>query len=278
VVGHLQDVGVQRHARRQQLRLGGDLDIPGQKHGAGPGGRAEHRRAVVDLRAVVRVDVLGRMLRAQHVQREGRPHEPGARPHLDQPRAGRGRLPPHPLEGPTWLTDGTDGDRADRSAAQRPGEPADMVRVQVADQHHRQRRHPEPVQAGVHRPVVGSGVDEHRPPRLPDCQDQRVALTDVARHHGPVRRGPARTHHTGGHQHQQQPDDQGEKQRTDPRGAAEQHDGEHGHGEQHGPAGSVRPRDDASGHGRYPIRDGDEPAHRRAGQPGTGLCRGHRYR
>ena len=269
---------MQRHARRQQLRLGGDLDVTGQEHGAGSGGRANHRRTVVDLRAVVRVDVLGRMLRAQHVQRERRPHEPGARLHLDHPGARRGGLPPHPLECPPWLTDGTDGDRTDRPAAQCPGEPADMVRVQMADQHHRQRRHPEPVQAGVHRPVVGPGIDEHRPPRLPDRQDQRVALTDVARHHGPVRRGPARAHHAGGHQHQQQTDDQGEKQRTDPPGAAEQHDREHGHGEQHGPAGSVRPRDDASGHGRCPVRDGDEPAHRRACEPGTALCGGHRHR
>ena len=129
MVGNLQDVGVQRHACRQQLRLGGDLDVAGQEDGAGPGGRAKHRRAVVDLGAVVRVDVFGRMLRAQHVQRERRPHEPGARPHLDQPRARRGGLPPHPLQCPPWFTDGADGDRTDRPAAQHPAEPADVVRM-----------------------------------------------------------------------------------------------------------------------------------------------------
>ena len=89
VVRHLQDVRMQRHARGEQLCLGGHLDVPGEQHGADRRRRAEHRRAVVDLRAVVRVDVVGRMLRAEHVQGEGGPHEPDPGSHLHDPHARR---------------------------------------------------------------------------------------------------------------------------------------------------------------------------------------------
>ena len=269
---------MQRHARGEQLCLGGHLDIPGEQHGADRRRRAEHRRAVVDLRAVVRVDVVGRVLRAEHVQGEGGPHEPDPGSHLHDPHARHGRLPPNPVERPPWLVDGADRHRTDRSATQRPGEAAHMVRMQVADQHHRQCRHPEPVQAGVHGPVIRPGVDEHRTSRPAGREHQCVTLPDIARHDGPAGWRPPRAQHPGGDQDQQEADDHCEEQRTDPAGAGEQHDRDDDRGEQPRSGRATRPRDDRPGHRCRPVRHRDEPAHRRAGEPGAPLRGGHGHR
>ncbi len=153
-----------------------------------------------------------------------------------------------------------------------------MVCVQVADQHHRQGRHPEPVQAGVDRPVVRPGVDEHRSPRLSGREHQRVTLADVARHDGPAGRRPTGTQHPGGHQDQQQADDHREEQRTDPAGAGEQPEGGDDCGEQPRPGEPGRPRDDRPGHRRRAVRHGHEPTHRRAGEPHAPVGGGHRHR
>ena len=269
---------MQRHARGEQLCLGGHLDVPGEQHGADRRRRAEHRRAVVDLRAVVRVDVVGRVLRAEHVQGEGGPHEPDPGSHLHDPHARHGRLPPNPVERPPWLVDGADRHRTDRSATQRPGEAAHMVRMQVADQHHRQCRHPEPVQAGVHGPVIRPGVDEHRTSRPAGREHQCVTLPDIARHDGPAGWRPPRAQHPGGDQDQQEADDHCEEQRTDPAGAGEQHDRDDDRGEQPRSGRATRPRDDRPGHRCRPVRHRDEPAHRRAGEPGAPLRGGHGHR
>ena len=153
-----------------------------------------------------------------------------------------------------------------------------MVCVQVADQHHRQCRHSEPVQAGVDGPVVRPGVDEHHPPRLPGREHQRVTLPDVARHDGPAGWRPTRTQHPGGDQNQQEADYHREEQRTDPAGAGEQHDRDDDRGEQPRSGRAARPRDDRPGHRRRPVRHRHEPAHRRAGEPGAPLCGRHRHR
>jgi hypothetical protein len=98
--------------------LRGDLDVSGQQHGAGRGRRPQHRRGVVDLRAVVRVDVLRRVLRTDHVQGERGPHEPGAGLHHDHSRPDRRSLTRYPVECPPRLPDRADRDGADRPAAQ----------------------------------------------------------------------------------------------------------------------------------------------------------------
>jgi hypothetical protein len=199
---HLEHVRPQRHARGQHLCLRGDLDVAGQQHGSGRCRRTHHGRAVVDLGAVVRVDVLGYVLRTEHLQGQRGPHEPGTGLYRDHPRTDRCSLPREAFQCPPRFVDRPDGDDAHRPAAQRPGEAADVVRVQVTDQDHRQRRDTQPVEAGIHRSVARPGVDQHGPPLLPGREDQCVALADIARHHGPARRRPARPQHPGGHEHQ----------------------------------------------------------------------------
>ncbi|MDT7579126.1 MAG: hypothetical protein QOK35_390, partial [Pseudonocardiales bacterium] len=194
VMRHLQHVGAQRDARREQLRLRGDLDVPAEQHRPRGRDRTEHDRTVVDLRAVVRVDVLRRALRPDHVQGERGPRQPGADRDLHDRRAGDRRQPAHPRQRRPGLVDRADGDRPHRPSPQRSGETADVVGVQVADHHERQGRDAEPTQAGVDGAVVGSGVVQHRASLLTRGQDQRVTLPDVSGDHRPTGRRPARPH------------------------------------------------------------------------------------
>jgi hypothetical protein len=215
VVGHLEHVGVQRNAGREQLRLRGDLDVPAEQHRAGCRHRAEYDRAVVDLRPVVRVDLLGRVLRPEHLQGERGPREPGAERNLHDRDADDGRLPSDARQRRPGVVDRTDDDRPHRSSAQCTGQATDVVGVQVADHHERQGRDAEPAQAVVDRAVVGPGVDQHRPALLARGQDQCVALPDVAGDHHPSRRRPARAHDPRRHEDEEQPDDHREQQRAD---------------------------------------------------------------
>jgi hypothetical protein len=275
VVRHLEHVRPQRRVRGQQLRLRRDLDVAGQQHGAGRRRRAHHHRGVVDLGAVVRVDVLGRVVRTEHVQGESGPHEPGAGSHRDHPRTGRAGLTRDPVERPPRLPHRPDGDRADRPVAQRSRKTADVVGVQVADQDDRECGDAEPIEAGVDRPVDRPGVDQHGPPPLTGREHHRVALPDVARHHRPLRRRPAGAQHPGRHQHEQQADGRREEQRTDAPGAGEHHEREHDQGQQRGAGDAGRPRDHAARHGRRAVRHGDEPTDGRAREPDASL-RGRR--
>jgi hypothetical protein len=273
VVRHLEHIRVQRRAGREELPLRGHLDVPAEQHGAGRGRRPDHHGAVVDRGAVVRVDVLRRVLRAHDLQRQRRPREP--RPRGD-PQHGNARCPglaADALQRPPRLVDRPDGDAAHGPAAQRPGEPADVIRVKVTDQHEGNRRDAQPAQARVDRPVVRPDVHEHRPPRLPGGQDQRVALADVARDQRPARGRPAGPPHPGRHQYQQQPDDGRKQQRPDPTDASEQRDHQRECHEQPGPRPAVRPRQDRTGHRGRSVRHSHEPGHRRTSQaraPGRG--------
>jgi hypothetical protein len=271
VVRHLQDVRVQRHPRGEQLRLGGDLDVPAEQHRSGGRRRPDDDRAVVHLRAVVRIDVFGGMLWREHLQRQPGPDQPDAGVDLDDLRARRRGLPAHPLQRPHRLVDRTDGHRPHRPAPQRTGETAHVVGVQVADHDHRDGVNAQPVQACVDRPVVGARVDEHRTPRLTRREDQRVALADVARHDHPARRRPPGPDDSGRDQHEQQADDGSEQQRPDAPRPGEDDECQHDRTEQRGTTPPPGPRDDRARDRRRPIGHRHQPPDRRPGQPGTQL-------
>jgi hypothetical protein len=111
---HLQHVRVQRHPGGEQLGLCSHLHVAAEQHGPRGGRRPDDHRAVVDLRAVVRIDVLGGMRGPEYVQRQPGPHHPDAGADLHDLGARRRGLPPHPFQGPHRLVDRTDGHRADR--------------------------------------------------------------------------------------------------------------------------------------------------------------------
>ena len=106
---------------------------------------------------------------------------------------------------------GPDRDRPDRPSAERARQAADVIGVQVAEQHEGDAAHPEAREAGVDRPVGRTGVDQHHPARTRRGQHDGVALPDVARHDHPPRGRPARRdepgrddHHRGAREHGEQ--------------------------------------------------------------------------
>ena len=153
-----------------------------------------------------------------------------------------------------------------------------MVRVQVADHHQRERRHAEPVQAGIDGAVARAGVDEHRSTGLPGRENERVTLTDVAGHHDPPARWPARPHHPRGHQHQHQPDHHGEQQSAHPADPQEQQDQQHEQGQQRRPRSAGRPRQHAAGHRGGVVGHHDQPPDRGPGEPRASVRRPGRHR
>ncbi len=107
--------------------------------------------------------------------------------------------------------DRPDGDPTDRPTAQRPGEAADVVGMQVAEQHEGDPAHAEPGEAGVDGPVRRAGVDQHHPARPRRGQDDGVALPDVARHDHPAGRRPARRDEPGRDEHDRDARERGEQ-------------------------------------------------------------------
>ncbi len=110
VVGHLEDVGAQRHIGGEQLRLRGHLDVAAEQERADGRRGPQDDRAVVHGRAVVRVDGVGSVPRAEHLERERGPAESDPRGDLHHPRPGRLGLPAHALQRPHGLADRPDGD------------------------------------------------------------------------------------------------------------------------------------------------------------------------
>ena len=163
VVGHLEHVGAQVDSGGQQVGLGRQLDVAGEQDRAGCGLGAHHERAVVDLRSVVRIDRRVGVARPDDVEHEPRPPQLLAGREGHQRRTGLVGLPLHLDQRLVRLANGPDRHPAHRPPAQRAGQAVRVVGVQVADQHQGDAPHAEPAQAGVHRAVLRSGVDQHHP-------------------------------------------------------------------------------------------------------------------
>ncbi len=255
---------------REQVGLLGQLRVARQQHRARRRGGADDERAVVDGGAVVRVDGRGRVQRAQHVEGEAGPGQPPTGRQRDQRRPGRGGLARHGAQRPGGFVDRPHADPAHRTPAQRAREPADVVGVQVAEQHEHDAPHPEARQAGVDRPVRGPGVDQHHPAGARGGEHDGVALADVARHDDPARRRPAGRHDPGRHDHDRGARHRGEQQPPPPSGTTHgEDDGERADHEQ-GARRAVGPRERGAGDRRGVVGHRDEPAHGPSGEPDAG--------
>ena len=221
VVGQLEHVRAQVGSGCQQVGLCGELDVAGEQRGGRRHGGPQHEGAVVDRRAVVRIHTGSRMPGSEHVHGELRPPEtlPGCQRHQRCARL-RGPARDGPQR-PVRLVDRADSDCSYRPPAHRSRQAADMVGMQVAEHDHGDALHAEPVEAGIDRAVTGAGVDQHHPARTAGGEHHGVALSDVARHHGPPGRRPSRRDEPRGHEHQPQPDEHREQHRSPPPRPAE---------------------------------------------------------
>jgi hypothetical protein len=268
-VGHLQHLRTKVRAARHERRLGRELHVPGQQDPARRGGRADDDRRVVDRGAVLAVRGGGSRGRSEDVELEGRPAEPAPRGELDQTGPRGPRLPRDPADQALRLVGGPERDPADRPAAQRTRQPADVVRVQMGEDHERQGLHPEPAQAGVHGALLGPGVHHDRPTRLAGREDQCVSLPDVTGHRRPRLRRPSRADEPGGHEHESQADQ--DRQHDPARPPEPERDDERDQEpEQRDRADeSGGPRQHPARDRRRPVPDQHQPADRRACRPGA---------
>jgi hypothetical protein len=112
-------------------------------------------------------------------------------------------------------------DRADSDCSYRPPahcsrQAADMVGMQMCEHHHGDAPHAEAVETRIDRSVTGAGVDQHNPARTAGGEHHRVALSDVACHHGPPGRRPSRRNEARRNEHQPQPYEHREQHRSPP--------------------------------------------------------------
>jgi hypothetical protein len=264
VVRHLEDVGGQVRAVGHDagLRLG--AEIAGEQHPHPAHGGPQHQAEGVRLGSGGRPLELG----CQHLER-GVAHlaSPAGRQHdVLRPSAGH-----HPLQVRHPVVGGRQhpgGHLPDLPAGQRAGQPADMVGVQVREEHQGQPPHAEPVQASGHRGAPGAGVDQHRFAGT-GGQHQRVALADVAGDDHGVGQRPAPADLAHRPAERNDPDQGRQRQRAQPwpaqqrpRAPAQQHR------QQDRPRGAGRPSGGPVRHRGGPLGDRNEPAHRPAGEPG----------
>ncbi len=271
VVGHLEHVGAQRNPRREQVCLACQLDVAGEQHRARRGSCPHDQRTVIHRGAVVGIDPLRGVGRTDDLERQRGPCQPLPGHQPDERRACRRGLPAHQLKRPTRLSGRPDRNGARRPPAQRPGQPADVVGVQVAEHDEIERADPEPAKASVDRPVLRAGVDQHGPPRPAGGEHQRVALADIAGDDGPSDGWPARRHDPGRDQHQQQPEQRRQQHRAPPRRTPEGDRGQQHTGEQHRTAPPCGPGHQCSRDRGGSVGHRDQPADGGPGQPGTPL-------
>jgi hypothetical protein len=264
VVRHLEDIGGQVRAVGHDPRLRLGAEVAGEQHPHAPQGRPQHQAQVVRLSPRGRPLGLG----CQHLE-PGLAHltslargqhdvlSAGSRQDLFQVR--------YPVVGGRQRSG---GHLPDLPAGQRPGQPADVVGVQVREEHERQPAHAEAVQAAGDERAVRSGVDQHRLAGA-GRQHQRVALAHVAGHDHGVGQRPAPADLTQRPAQRHHPDHRREGERTQPwpaqqrpRAAGQQQR------EQDRARGARRPTRGAVRYRGGPLGDRDQPAHRPAGEPG----------
>ena len=224
VVRHLQHVGPQVHAPTQQPLLCLFTEVPGEQDP-----HAVHRHPGDDGQ-VVGLGATGGDLgrRCQHLD--------GGRPHLalvagHQYLLSRPRAADRPAQRGATVVGGRErsrGHHPDLPVAERAGQAADVVGVQVGEQHQRQPVDAQPVQTAVHRDHVGSCVDQHGLPRTRG-HHEGVPLADVAGHEDGVGGPPPAGHLPQRPPEQHDADDQRQGRRAQPGPAPE---GEH-HGHDH---------------------------------------------
>jgi hypothetical protein len=93
VMRHFEDVGTQGHVGGEEIALLGQLRVAGEQDRSRGRGGADDKRAVVDGRAVVRIDDGGRVRRPQHVEGEAGPGQPPTGGQRDKRHAHRGGVP-----------------------------------------------------------------------------------------------------------------------------------------------------------------------------------------
>jgi hypothetical protein len=263
VVRHLEDVGgqVEPVADEPLLRLGSEVageqdpqavhghprdhaEVVGGRSGHRPVGRRREHLELgrSDAHAITRLE-----------------HRPGAR-----------GAPEHRVQcgGPVVVgCERTRGHRADVAAGQRSGQTADVVGVEVAEQHQRQLVDAQPVEAAVDRADLRTGVHQHSRAG-PGRHHERVPLADVAgdEHravHRPAARHlpqrPADDHHCDQRHQCEHPHTGRPPQHHD--GAQQQKT------EQQAAQGTLRPGRGSVGQGGGALGDDHQPAHRPAGRP-----------
>ena len=274
VVGHLEHVGGQVGARAEDLRLGLGAEVTGEQHPDAPLGGPEHQAEVVG------VDTRGGPGRIGCEHLELRAVDAASLPrHQHDVLGSHGGQQPlqlrHPVVGRGQRAG---GHLADLSAGERAGQSADVVGVQVREQHQRQPLNAEPVQAAGHQGTLGAGVDQHRLAGG-GGQHQRVALPDIAGDHDRVRQRPSPADLPQRPAERDDPDERSDGQRPQP-GPAHQRPRPAGQQqrEENRTSGAGRPRRRAVGQRRGALGDHHEPPHRPAGEPGedVGRTRGHR--
>lgn len=263
VVRDLQDVGAEVDAPVEDAGLRHRAQVAGEQHADPALGDPHDHRQVVG-RGGRRGDL---RRRSEHLQCRRADHPPVPRPQHLPPRTGPagGRVDGgRPLVG---RREGAGGDHVDVPPAERAGQPADVVGVEVREQHEGQAVHAQPVEAAVHGTDVGARVDEDGLPRS-RRHDQGVALPDVAGDQDRLRRRPPVGHLAQRPAHDEQTEQGGQGERAQPRAAPQEQGGEEQHdGEQDGAAGAGRPAGRAVGQARRHPGDQHQPAHRPAGEP-----------
>ncbi|SMO92035.1 hypothetical protein SAMN06273567_107117 [Geodermatophilus aquaeductus] len=263
VVRHLEHVGAQVHPAVEHTRLGGGTQVAGEQHPDAARGDPHDQREVVGLGGRRR-DLRGRGEDLQaHVA-----HLPSVSG--DQHLAGGAGPDDRGVEGPGPLVgrgQRPGGDGSHLPSLQGAGQSADVVGVEVGQQHQRQPVDPEPVEAAVDRADLRAGVDEH-PLAGTGRHHQGVALPDVAGDQDRSGGRPAVGRLAQRPAEQHQADQRRQRERAQPTVAPQRQTGEQQQdGEQQGPARAGRPAGGAVGQaGRGPGHE-DQPPRRPARQP-----------
>lgn len=287
VVRHLEHVDRrQRRIGTQEPPLGRRFEVTEQEHGRPTLDTDEQRDARV-------VGAVGQKSGAragrgagpgrgpEHLPGQPTDTAPLPRPRAHQRHTGGRRRSAHEGALLPWFVERRRLHRSHGSAAQHPGQPADMVRVEVGQQNERDPGDREIPQTAVHQKGIGPGVHHHGS-AVTRGQHGRVALPHVAHRDIPCGRRPAgenpgercRAHHC--EQEQQDAHDDRPRMACQPARQKKDQPGEGREQETATPAarpvracpGQVGP---CAGHGR-------DPSGRPAGDLGDHLGDGHRDR
>jgi hypothetical protein len=264
VMRHLEHVGGQVRAVGHDPRLRLGAEVSGQQHPHAPLARPYHEAEVVGLGCRGRPARVGRQhleLRVAHLAPLTRceDHVLGTGPCKDLLQVR------HPVVGRRQRSG---GHLLHVPAGQHPGQPTDVVGVQVREQHERQPAHAEPVQAAGDEGVVRAGVHQDR---LPGCrrEHQRIALPHVAGHHHGVGERPASADLAHRPADGDDPEQGRERERAKARAAHQRPcPGGQQQCEQNGTRRAGRPARGTVGHGGGPLGHHHQPAHRPACEPG----------
>lgn len=263
VVRHLQDVGPQIGAPAPEpgLRLGTQVAGEQDRQAADLG--AHHHRQIVGGCAAGRLA----RIRGEHLQRHLPHGAPVAREQGQPPSSGPVDEGVETGRAVVGRREGAGGDLTHVTTRQGPGEAAYVIGVEVGDQDQRQGRDAEPVQALVDRRDVRSGVDEDAG-ASPEGQCDGVALTHVAHHGQRLGRRPSAQDLAQRPPDDDQPDQRGEGDRSQPCEPPQQPPRDEQHpSEQQRSSGAGRPPGRSVRHRGGPGRHPHQPAGRPPGRP-----------